>query len=63
MTATTSNIGTRRVERTAHLVRRMALTVGSFAAGIGSRWSAFVEAGQLGPDPERTTSRHTGGRI
>jgi hypothetical protein len=62
MTAT-SNIGTRRGERTVHLVRRIAMAVGSLAVGIGSRLSGFVEAGQLGPDPERTTSRHTGGRI
>jgi hypothetical protein len=63
MTATTSNIGTRRGERTVRLVQRMAMAAGSLAAGIGSRWSSFVEAGQLGPDPERTISRHTGGRI
>jgi hypothetical protein len=63
MTASTSDIGTRRGERTAHLVRRVAIAAGSLVAGIGSRWSAFVEAGQLGPDPERSISRHTGGRI
>jgi hypothetical protein len=63
MTATTSNLDTRRGQRTVQLVRRLALAVGSVAAAIGSRWSAFVEAGQLGPDAERSIGRHTGARI
>jgi len=63
MTATASTIGTRRGQGTIHFVRRMALVVGSLAAGIGARWNAFVEAGQLGPEPARSISRHTGSRI
>ena len=63
MTATTTSIGTRRGQGTIHIVRRMALAAGSLAAGVGARWNAFAESGQLGPDPERSISRHTGGRI
>ena len=63
MTATASTIGTRHGQRTIHFVRRMALVVGSLAAGIGARWNAIVEAGQLGPEPARSISRDTGGRI
>ena len=63
MTATTSNIGTRLGHGTVGSVRRLALAVGSFLAAIGSRWSAFVEAGQFGPDAEKSISRHTGARI
>lgn len=63
MTATTSNLGTRLGQRTVPRVRRLALAAGSFLAAIGSRWNAFVESGQLGPDAERLISRHTGGRI
>jgi hypothetical protein len=63
MTATTSSIGTRRGQGTIDFARRAALVAGSLAAGIGARWNAIVEASQLGPDPERSISRHTGGRI
>ncbi len=63
MTATTSNIGTRQGQRKVSRVRRLALAVGSLLAAIGARWSAFVEAGQLGPDAERSIGRHTGARI
>lgn len=63
MTVTTSNTGTRHGQGMLHVVRRLALIAGSLAAAIGSRWNAFVEAGQLGPDAERSISRHTGGRI
>lgn len=65
MTATsiTTNPGARRGQRVILLVRRMALGTGRLAAGIGSRWSAFVESGQLGPSAYQDISRHTGGRI
>ena len=63
MTATTSDIDTRRGERTVRLVRRLGMATGSLAGGIGARWNAVVESAQLGPDPEQTISRHTGGRI
>ena len=63
MTATTSTIDTRRGERTVRLVRRMAKAAGTLAGGIGARWNALVESGQLGPDPEQSISRHMGGRI
>lgn len=64
MTATTTtNIGTRRGQGAVTRIRRLAPAAGAFLSAIGSRWSAIVEAGQLGPDAERTISRHTGGRI
>jgi hypothetical protein len=65
MTATsiTTNPGTRRGQRVIHIVRRMALGAGWLAAGIGSRWNAFVESGQLGPSDHQSVSRHTGSRI
>jgi len=63
MTATTSNIGTRRGQGTLARVRRLALAAGSLLAAIGSRWSDFVDCGQLGPDAEQSISRHTGARI
>jgi hypothetical protein len=63
MTATTSNIDMRRGQGTVARVRRLALSAGSFLAAIGPAWSRFVDAGQLGPDVERTISRHTGARI
>ena len=63
MTATTSTIDTRRGERAVRVVRRVAMAARSLAGGIGARWNALVESGQLGPDPEQSISRHTGGRI
>jgi hypothetical protein len=63
MTATTTNLDTQHGQRTVQLIRHLALAIGSFAAAVGSRWSAFVEAGQLGPDAEQSTGRHTGARI
>lgn len=65
MTATsiTTNPETRRAQRVISVVRRMALGVGWVAAGIGARWNAFVDSGQLGPSAHQTISRHTGGRI
>lgn len=65
MTATSirTDPGTRRGQRPIYVVRRMALGVGWLAAGIGSRWNAFVESGQLGPSAYRDISRHTGSRI
>ena len=64
MTATTtSDLGTRQEHGTVSRLRRMALAAGSVLAAIGSRWNAFVEAGQLGPDAERSIGRHTGARI
>jgi hypothetical protein len=63
MTATTSNLDTLREQTTVPRIRRLALAAGSFLAAIGSRWNAFVDAGQLGPDAERSIGRHTGARI
>jgi hypothetical protein len=63
MTATTSNLDTLREPTTVPRVRRLALAAGSLLAAIGSRLNAFVEAGQLGPDAERSIGRHTGARI
>lgn len=63
MTATTSKLGTRSGQITVASLRRLALGAGSFLAAIGSRWSDFVDAGQLGPNAETMTSRHTGARI
>ena len=60
---TTINRDTRRWHRVVHAMRRMTLGVGSLAHGIGSRWDAFVDSGQLGPSPDQSISRHTGGRI
>jgi len=59
----TTNPGTRRGQRMIYVVRRMALGAGWLAAGIGSRWNAFVESGQLGPSPYQEVSRHTGSRF
>ena len=65
MTATsiTTNPGTRRGQRVIHVLRRMALGAGWLAAGIGSRWNAFVDSGQLGPSAYQEIGRHTGSRI
>ena len=63
MTATTSNIGTGRGRGMVLAVRRMALAAGWLLAAIGAGWKAFAEAGQMGPDTERSISRHTGARI
>jgi hypothetical protein len=65
MTATsiTTNPGARRGQRVIHVVRRIALATGWLARGIGSRWNAFAESGQLGPSSYRDISRHTGSRI
>lgn len=63
MTATTSNIGTRRGQGTLARVWRLALAVGSILSAIGSRWNDIVDASQLGPDADRSISRHTGARI
>ena len=60
---TTINRGTRRWQRVLHAMRRMTLGVGSLALGIGSRWDAFVDSGQLGPGPDQVISRHTGARV
>ncbi|MGH2416771.1 MAG: hypothetical protein ACRDFY_00420 [Candidatus Limnocylindria bacterium] len=63
MTATTSDLGIGRAQGMVVRVRRLALAAGSILAAIGARWSAIVESGQLGPDAERSISRHTGARI
>lgn len=64
MTATTSSLRSQQHDpRTASPLRRLARAGGSFMAAIGMRWNDFVESGQLGPDTERTASRHTGARI
>jgi hypothetical protein len=62
MTATTSNLDTRRRQDPVARARRIALAVGSLLAAIAARWNAVVEAGQLGPVAERSISRHAGGR-
>lgn len=62
-TTTTTNIDTRRGQATLAHARGMARAAGSVLAGVGARWNDFVDAGQLGPSAETTTSRHTGGRI
>ncbi|MCA1569970.1 MAG: hypothetical protein LC798_06535 [Chloroflexi bacterium] len=62
MTSTTTELGTPQRQATTIALRRMALTVGSVLAAIGSRWNDFVDSGQLGPDVDRTIGRHTGAR-
>ena len=63
MTTTTATVGTTQEQATVSRTRRLALAAGSLLAAIGSRWNAFAEAGQLGPDREREIGRHTGARI
>jgi hypothetical protein len=65
MTATTSttDLGTQHGKRVVYVVRRMALAAGWLATGIGSRWNAFVDSGQLGPSVHSSISRHTGSRF
>lgn len=63
MTATTSHLGTRRGEATFGTIRRLARLARSTMAAIASRWNDFVDAGQLGPNAETMTGRHTGARI
>lgn len=63
MTATTSNLDTRRGQGAMQLVRRMPLAIGSLLRAISSRWDDIVEAGQLGPADQASISRHTGARI
>ncbi len=63
MTTTTANVGTQQEQAAVSRARRLALAAGSFLAAIGSRWNAFAEAGQMGPDAERSIGRHTGARI
>jgi hypothetical protein len=65
MTATsiTTSPGTGRGQRVIYLVRRLALGAGWLAAGIGSRWNAFADSGQLGPSPYQELSRRTGARF
>lgn len=63
MTATTSPMDTRRGRALVLGIRAAARMLGSLAAAAGSRWSAFVDSGQLGPSAGSVTSRHTGARI
>ncbi|MGH2417628.1 MAG: hypothetical protein ACRDFY_04780 [Candidatus Limnocylindria bacterium] len=63
MTNTTANVGIQHELAQVSRIRRLALGAGSVLAAIGSRWNAFAEAGQLGPDAERSIGRHTGARI
>jgi len=60
---TTINRGTPRWRRVVHAMGRMILGARSVVLGIGSRWDAIVDSGQLGPSPDQYISRHTGGRI
>lgn len=61
-TSTAANLRTRQASPSSP-IRRMATALGSLLAGVGARWSAIVDTGQLGPDAERDLSRWTGGRI
>ena len=63
MTTTTATVGTQQEGAAVSRVRRLALATWSLLAAMGSRWNAFAEAGQLGPDAEREIGRHTGARI
>lgn len=64
MTATTATTATAHRQQTVRgRVHRLARTVGSILATIGSRWNDLVDAGQLGPSADTVTSRHTGARI
>jgi hypothetical protein len=63
MIATTTDLDMQRGQGIVPLVRRLALATGSVLAAIGSAWSRFADAGQMGPDVERSISRHTGARI
>ena len=63
MTTTAASVDTQQGQAAVSPVRRLALAAGSLLAAIGSRWNAFAEGGQLGPDREREIGRHTGARI
>ena len=63
MTTTAATVDTQQEGAAVSGVRRLALAAGSLLAAIRSRWNAFAEAGQLGPDREREIGRHTGARI
>lgn len=63
MTATTSNLQTRRGQAAILRIRRLALAAGSLLRAIGSRWHDIVEAGQLGPSVQASDNRHAGSRI
>ena len=63
MTATTSNLDTRRRQATLVHLRRLARVAGSVFAAIGSRWSDIVDTGQLGPSADAVIGRHTGARV
>jgi len=53
----------RRVDGIAGRAQRLARLGGPLLVAIRSRWSDFVDAGQLGPDADTVTSRHGGARI
>lgn len=63
MTATTPTLGTRREAATLGHIGRLARGARAFLSSVGTRWSDFVDAGQLGPSAETMTGRHTGARI
>ncbi|MBW3613011.1 MAG: hypothetical protein KY392_04020 [Chloroflexi bacterium] len=63
MTATTTDLGTRRGQAALGHTRRLAQIAGTLLGAIGARWSDFVDASQLGPRADAVTSRHTGARI
>jgi hypothetical protein len=63
MTATTSTTGTRRGQGIVLALRTTALAAGWLLTAIGAGWKAIGDAGQMGPDVERSISRHTGARI
>jgi hypothetical protein len=63
MTATTTKLGTGQAKHILEALRRAALGTRRVASALGSRWSAALASGQLGPDPETTIGRATGARI
>ena len=62
-TTSASTLGSRHGQRVLLVARRLARGAGALAFGIGSRWNAFVDSGQLGPSPYQEVSRRTGSRF
>jgi hypothetical protein len=62
-TSTTAQPATRTVTGASARLRTLVAAAGKLLTAIGSRWSDFIDSGQLGPDDERVIGRYTGARI